>query len=278
MNFRTVVAKTGGQAYGSVVPFGGPAAEALLSDLLGVQDAQLALLRTIERSVRRLADVPWESARMHFEDAAIHGRSPEHVRRSLERAADRLHDAIPSQPETSPRRADARLMLAIVFFILGDAPAARHHAEIAYVEARTAAWSIAHKLRWNFHPDKQQPKRSVEVGRWYDDVEWAAARIGDPEAASVELTAEGLPFQAVIDRSGKEHKDIRWREGAPLDFVYIAYGDFLRRRLPGLFMTSTFSSPVQTLTEFMAEPRKHGLHSPYIVSGWTPDLWPRAVN
>jgi len=92
----------------------------------------------MESTVQRLADVPGGSARIYLEEAKIPGRSPEQVRQSLEFAAHKLHDAIPAAPNNSMSRADARLMLATVYAVLGDKIASCHHAENADKEAREA--------------------------------------------------------------------------------------------------------------------------------------------
>jgi hypothetical protein len=85
-----------------------------VGDILGVQDEQLAILRSLDSTVQRLADVPWGSARIHLEEAKLPGRSAEQVRRSLELASEKLHDAISVASANSTSKADARLMLAVV--------------------------------------------------------------------------------------------------------------------------------------------------------------------
>lgn len=263
MDFRTVAAKIAGQAYGSVVPFSGPAVEALLSDLLGVQDEQLVLLKNLETSVQRLADVPWISARIHLEDAAIPGRRPEDVRRSLEQAAEKLHDAIPSQPNESPHKADARLMLSIVFAALRDYPASKYHAEIAYREARTAVWSIPKK--WTRMNHATLLKKRAEISRWYDDVEWAAAILGDPQASNVSLGVDGFPWQAIQQRAPDQEplsaaNRFRWRDGASLDFAYIAYAQALRRMRGQESVDEFIGRPLDKVLE---GPRNDVLPSPW---------------
>lgn len=262
MDFRTIAAKTVGQVSGKYVPFSGPAAEAILSDLLGIQDEQLTLLKNIEKSVDRLADVPWMSARIHLEDATIPGRHPEDIRRSLVQAADRLHDAIPSQPAESPRKADARLMLSILFAALGDLPASKHHAETAYREARAAAWSMCNKSPRLNHERTLQ--RRAAISRWYDDIEWTAAILGDPQATGVRLSEDGFPSRPEISyRNYREQLHlatvgVRWREGAPLDFAYIAYSQALRH-MRGLQSIDEFIN--RSLAEVLESPRKVTLPS-----------------
>jgi hypothetical protein len=263
MDFRAVAAKIAGQAYSSVVPFSGPAVEALLSDLLGVQDEQLVLLKNLETSVQRLADVPWLSARIHLEDAAIPGRRPEDVRRSLEQAADKLHDAIPSQPDESPHKADARLMLSIVFAALQDYPASKYHAEIAYREARTAVWSILKK--WPRMNQATLLKKRSAISLWYDDVEFAAATLGDPQASSVPLGNDGFPWEEIQQRAPyqeprAEANRFRWRDGAPLDFAYIAYAQALRR-MRGENSLDQFAG--RPLAKVLEGPRNDVLPSPW---------------
>ncbi len=233
MDVRTVVAKVAGQAAASVVPFSGVAVEAVVSDLLKIQDEQLTILRKLEGNVQRLADAPWQSAIMHLRDAAIPGRHPEQARRSLQLAADKLHDAIPLQQAESPSRADARLLLAVVFAVLGDNPASRHHAVIAYREARTAAW-------WMLNTEGKLPhdarlSRLATISAWYDDAEWVAALLGDPEAPSVEPGNELVPQDQIPRSPGQPRLQphsvearVRWRDGAPLDFLYVAYAQQVR--------------------------------------------------
>jgi hypothetical protein len=227
MNIRALVAKVAGEASGAVVPFSGPAAEAVMTELLGVQDEQLEILRELKSTIGRLLDVPWKSARIYMEEAAIPGRSPEQVRQSLEHAAEKLHEAIPTQPDSSPGRADARVMLAIVFAILGDHQASRYHAEIAYREARAATWYLVKSLSSLRRTEKQEQSKLIRS--WYNDIEWTAAYLGDPDAQNVKLVRDNvlkidnIPGQAVHQRSPRSDLPVRWREGARLDFVYVAW-------------------------------------------------------
>src|SRR5579859_4477819 len=107
MNIRALVAKLAGEASGAVVPISGPAAEAVMTELLGVQDEQLEILRELKSTIGRLLDVPWKSARIYMEEAAIPSRSPEQVRQSLEHAAEKLHEAMP-RPLSSSAHVPAR--------------------------------------------------------------------------------------------------------------------------------------------------------------------------
>lgn len=229
MDWRTVLAKVAGQASSVVVPLSGPATEAILSDLLGVQNEQLAILKKLEVSVQRLADVPWGSALIYIEDAAIPGRRPEQVRLSLERAADKLHDAIPSRTEESPSRADNRL----VFVLLSDHPASQYHAQIAYREARTAAWWLVNNRERLDH--SRRVERNSTVSAWYDDVEWGAALLGDPKALpswpSSKFSPSGgpSPFKKIMQWPDDQLR-VRWRAGAPLDFLYVIYAQEVRLR------------------------------------------------
>jgi len=57
MNISDLIARIAGQATNHALPFSGPVAEAVVAGLLSVQDEQLAILRKLESTVQRLADV-----------------------------------------------------------------------------------------------------------------------------------------------------------------------------------------------------------------------------
>src|ERR1700722_10310443 len=114
IDIRPVIAKVAGLVSNHALPFSGPVVETVVGEILSVQDEQLAILRNLDSTMQRLADVPSGSARIYLEEAKLPGRSPEQVRRSFEFAADKLHDAIPAASANSTNKADARLLLATV--------------------------------------------------------------------------------------------------------------------------------------------------------------------
>jgi hypothetical protein len=123
-------------------------------------------------------------------------------------------------------------MLSIVFATLRDYSASEYHAEIAYREARTAVWSIPKK--WPRMNHETLLKKRTAISRWYDDVEWTAAILGDPQASNIPLGEGGFRWQAIQQRARdqephSEANRFRWRDGASLDFAYIAYAQALRR-------------------------------------------------
>jgi hypothetical protein len=51
------------------VPGGGAVTQTLLGELMQVQEQQVQTLQRIERSVDRLVDEPWNTARMYLKEA-----------------------------------------------------------------------------------------------------------------------------------------------------------------------------------------------------------------
>ena len=272
MDFRAVAANvvrrvaptTAGQLSDSLFPASGPVVEALLASLLQVEDEELELLRRLEDSVQRLADVPWKSAQVYLEDAAIPGRRPEQIKRSLEQAADRLHDAIGSQSENTPDKVDVRLVLAAVFAALGDQQASMYHAEVAYREARKVAWTLSGRLRTRMNRAVLVERRAA-ISRWFDDAEWAAALLADPLAPQVEFGYDGFPWQEIRrrERYPEPHaaeNRFRWREGLRLDFAYIAYAQAYRHMHQWQSVDHFLQRP---LNEVMDDPRTEPLPSSF---------------
>jgi hypothetical protein len=227
MDLRRVAARVAGQLSSAAVPFTGPVAEAAVSDLLEIQNEQLAMLAKLDSSVLRLIDGPWRSAEMHLKDAALHGRTSKQIEHSLSLAAEKLHDAIPLQVEGTIARAQARLDLAIVLFLLQDEPAARHHAGIAYQEIRSAAHKLVNDrdvyLKKQFYgpitrftyrdtdPAAWNTSWRLQVKGWYYQAEWSSALLGDPRGKPGPLP------------NPDDDNEVSWRQGEPVDFHYIDY-------------------------------------------------------
>jgi len=230
MDLRAVAAKTAGRMADSYVPFTGPIVEALIADFLQVQDEQFKMLRRFEGSIALLTDGPWQTARIHLEDAALSGRTDEQVLRSLTLAAERLHDAIPLQPLGSIARSQARLDLALVFSMLKDVAACRHHAANAYGEARRALWTLVNAGRNGSR--RRSPSGDNAAGAvgsalngWYLEAEFCASLLGDP-ASDLSLVSGDIPAlgaTACFERSYDVSREVRWRSGADVDFAYTLY-------------------------------------------------------
>jgi hypothetical protein len=94
--------------------------EALLRQLLLVQDEQAAALSKIEKDVQRLIDGPWETARLYISEATLRGLPSNEVREKLNLAAQQLRTAIPLQEEKTFSRAYVCIDLAIVLTMLRD--------------------------------------------------------------------------------------------------------------------------------------------------------------
>jgi hypothetical protein len=136
MDAATISAKLAAQAAGRAlltagIPGGELAVEQLLSNVLHIQDEQSAALNRIDAGVQLLLDNPWNTAWQYIREAAVPHAGPAARRSRLERAAERLHEAIPNQPPRSFRRAFACLDLALVEHILGDTEFAALHARDA---------------------------------------------------------------------------------------------------------------------------------------------------
>jgi hypothetical protein len=187
MDLKTVAAKLVGTLADQALPLSGPFVEGLIAEVLRAEEDQLAILRGVDRHVQQLIDGPLRTAHLYLEDAAVPGRSPEQVRQSLMSAADRLHDAIPLQPEASFASAQVCLELAFTFRMLNDAPASAHYAEKSYRSARRAIWT------WVNTRITTDNKRVTQISdpvvgaafRWYEQMEWAAAALGGVDLAKI---------------------------------------------------------------------------------------------
>ena len=72
--------------------------EALLCELLQIQDHQMALLTKIEAEVQRLVDGPWRTGRRYLREAALPGRNAQQIDQALSRAMEFFRQAVDLQP------------------------------------------------------------------------------------------------------------------------------------------------------------------------------------
>jgi len=166
-----------GQAAGAVVPFSGPAVEALLSDVLVVQDEQVARLRKLEEAAKRLAEGKWKAGRLRLQEASLPRRTVDQRQRLVTGAADNFRDAIELQPEPSFARAQVCLDLAMTLGLLGDVEAMRHYAQLGYVAARRMMWMETEtQTQKNRGESVSRSNRDALVGpsAWFEDFEYAA--------------------------------------------------------------------------------------------------------
>jgi hypothetical protein len=102
------------------IPGGGIVTEALLKQLLLVQDEQAVALSRIDENVQRLIDGPWKTAKLYIIEAAQHGLTSEKMCEKLKLAAEHLHNALPLQEERTFGQAYVCIDLAVVFTMLRD--------------------------------------------------------------------------------------------------------------------------------------------------------------
>jgi hypothetical protein len=102
------------------IPGGGVVTEAVLRQLLLVQDEQAAALSRIDENVQRLIDGPWKTAKLYISEAALQGLTSEEVRGKLKLAAEQLRTALPLQEERAFGQAYVCIDLAIVLTMLRD--------------------------------------------------------------------------------------------------------------------------------------------------------------
>jgi hypothetical protein len=250
MDLRRVVVNTIGGVANKFIPFSGPVTEGVLSDLLRVQDEQLAVLQDIQQSLKDFMNGPWQAAQMHMQEAALPGRQPEQIRRSLVQAADKLHDAIPLLKERTVARAQARLDLAIILTLLADRAPSLLHAQIAYREIREATWTFTHTPDPNNKRiTRGERKKGIlvdgstwaglawpNIAKWYKNAEYCSGALGDPDGYEV-LSAKARsdprrwaakgPYeydgQLLAKNLRIAGEQVQWREGVPVDFAYIEY-------------------------------------------------------
>jgi len=116
-------------------PEGGPIVEAVLRDLLQIQDRQGETLHRIDRNVQLLIDAPWNHARLLIEEASLPSRSIESKRQALVLAAADLRKAIVQQQPRTFASAYVCLDLALVDRLIGDREGSAFYARRAFAAA-----------------------------------------------------------------------------------------------------------------------------------------------
>jgi hypothetical protein len=142
------------------IPGGGAATEALLHSLLGLVDEQAETITRIDKAVTRLIDGPWETARLHLQEAQLPGRDKTARRAAIAAAADKMRDAIPLQEAETLRRAYAALDLALLLTLLGDTPAARMY---AHKSAEAAVGYLRALAEHRVHPPGLRAARTKTI-------------------------------------------------------------------------------------------------------------------
>jgi hypothetical protein len=231
VDITRVAVKVASEASGKVVPFSGPIVEAVLKEVLDLQDEQIARLKTIEDGVQRLLDGPWKAGRIRLKEASLPGRTPDSRRALLNGAADDFRDAIPLQPDPSCCQAQVTLDLSMTLAVLGDRPAQQHYAWQAYLTARRTLWDLANNKKaprtreWTKNPKSPSAfkpdytARLYQTSEWFVEFELTTSAFVDPDAR---------PSYAA-ERYDDERR-IRPRDGVPLDHHYLTRrherGDF----------------------------------------------------
>lgn len=118
------------------IPGGGLVIQALLENLLQVQDQQAEAIGRIDKSVERLVRGPWDTARLYMAEAVLPGRNHDQISEALAAAAIKLREAVPLQEERTFGRAYACLDLALVLRMRNDEAGCTSYATQA-VEAAT---------------------------------------------------------------------------------------------------------------------------------------------
>ena len=122
-------------AAGHGLPGAGPVVEALVRDLLQVQDEQAQTLSRIDENVQRLLDGPWRTARLYLNESLLPGRSAKQVQAALRQAAEHLRQALGLQSPRSFGAAFVAFDLAVVLAALGDHDASRLYVRTAITAA-----------------------------------------------------------------------------------------------------------------------------------------------
>jgi hypothetical protein len=140
VQFRELTVKVAAAAVQSASPIPGSDAltEAILRDLLNVQDEQLIRLERIEGDVARLVDGSWQTGRRYLREAALPGRTSAQVKDSLEHAKEHFTEAADLQPAESMRRSTVLLDVALVCMLLNDRQLSAFYARDAALEARAS--------------------------------------------------------------------------------------------------------------------------------------------
>jgi len=133
---REVTAKclgVGAQVAAHGLPVG-PVVEAVVLDILGVQDEQSQVLEEISRDVQQLLTKDRRAGRELLERAAIPGRTAESVTRDLRTAADEFARAAAAARENSFEQATIHFDAALLQLLLGDVPAAGFYVKKSWSE------------------------------------------------------------------------------------------------------------------------------------------------
>jgi hypothetical protein len=141
----------------------------ILRDIAGLQEAQLSLLRSINHKVDRLLSGPFETGRLHLEDAMASHRSDSDKTLLLQNARASFKEAL-GQDDDPLRRSLAHLSLAIVWINLGSEPDVRPCLQSAHREALHAQLAV----------DKEQFRG------------WRMLRIFFPEAVEERFIAKDI--------------------------------------------------------------------------------------
>lgn len=123
-------------AAGHGLPVGGAVFEALIRDLLQVQDEQAQTLLRIEQGVERLIDGPWRTAKLYLQECLLPGRSASQIQEAQRKAAECLREAL-GQQRGFPAAYSA-FDLAVVLAALGDAEGSRFYAKLSLTSASDA--------------------------------------------------------------------------------------------------------------------------------------------
>jgi len=148
-------------AAGHGLPGGGAVLEALLRDLLQVQDQQAQTLGRIEQDVQRLIEGPWRTARLHLEECLLPGRSIKQIEASQRQAAQYLREAIGVQRGFGA--AYAAFDLSIVLAALGDERASHLYAKEAIIAASDALVDMEREITRQVSADNDA---SAITRRW----------------------------------------------------------------------------------------------------------------
>jgi hypothetical protein len=138
MDLETLAIKVAAAVANHALPGSGGPMEALLGEMLSVQDAQLAALRRIDANVQALVDGPWKTGHRHLEEASLPGRTTRQVRSSLKQAQALFRQAADLQPSGSLTRASVCLDLAMVCGLVGDRQLSELYAQEGSREAFAA--------------------------------------------------------------------------------------------------------------------------------------------
>jgi hypothetical protein len=187
VNFRELAVKVAGEAARSASPIPGTGAvtDALLREVLNVQDEQVVRLERIEGDVARLVDGPWQTGTRYLREAALPNRTGDQIRKALEQAKDYFTEAADAQPARSMKRSTVLLDLALVCMLLGDKELCSFYAQQAGLEAQRAVEQAAdmawRRYRRSWFGPKDEEKLVValrELHGQFEDVRAPAMVLG----------------------------------------------------------------------------------------------------